>query len=110
MAPELLYFKRGANPSYTVAADMWSLGAICVRLLTGGPAFDLRELVEYYCHEGAFVPEDALASKETSQDGRDFIRKLMARVPLDRLSAHEATKHNWITSNPRPPPGASRPV
>ena len=100
MAPELHF--HGNKASYTVAADMWSLGAVCVRLMTGKPAFNPLELAEYYLQNQAFVPDDALANNGTGQDGRDFIREIMALVPQDRLSAQEAAKHRWITSPLQP--------
>ncbi len=97
MAPEVHFRGNGDKASYTVAADMWSLGALCVRLITGKPAFSPLELAGYYLQNQAFVPEDALTSKGIGQDGRDFIREIMAPVPQDRLSAQEAAKHRWIT-------------
>lgn len=113
MAPEVRFFKRrhkDDKAAYTVAADMWALGELCVRLITGNPAFDLRELVEYYHYQQAFVPDDALVSLGVSEDARDFIRAVMAPDPQDRLSADEATKHRWITLNHRPTPPVYGPV
>ena len=110
MAPELRLCGEGDKASYTVAADMWSLGALCVRLLTSKPAFNPRELAEYYLQNQAFGPENALASNGMSQDGRDFIREIMARVPQNRLSAQEATKHRWITLTHRPSIGITEPT
>ncbi len=97
MAPEIHFRGRGDKASYTVAADMWSLGALCVRMMTGKPAFDPAELFGYYRQGQAFVPEHALKSNGTSQDGRNFIREIMGPVPQLRLSAQEAAKHPWTT-------------
>ncbi len=105
MAPEVRLFRprnKGDKASYTVAADIWSLGAICVRLITAGPAFDLRGLLEYYDHGETFGPDDALASHGTSQEGRIFIQTIMARDPKLRPLAQEAIKHAWMTLNKRP--------
>jgi calcium/calmodulin-dependent protein kinase I len=113
MAPEVRFFKRrhkDDKAAYTVAADMWALGELCVRLITGNAAFDLRELVEYYHYQQAFVPDDVLASHGISQDGRDFIRAIMAPDPQHRLSAEDAAKHRWITLNHRPSPAMYGPV
>ena len=110
MAPELHFHGNGDKASYTVAADMWSLGAVCVRLMTGKPAFSPLELAEYYLQNEAFVPENALASNGTGQDGRDFVREIMSLVPQDRLSAQEAAKHRWITSPLQPSQHLNGPI
>lgn len=108
MAPEVRLFSprhKDDKASYTVAADMWSLGAICVRLMTSHPAFDLRALFEYYEYSKAFAPEDALARDGASQDGREFVREIMARDPKHRLSAQKAMEHRWLVLGRRPSPG-----
>ncbi len=97
MAPEVHFHGKGGQTSYTVAADMWSLGALCVRLMTGKPAFHPLELAKFYLQDRAFVPEHELMKNGISQDGCDFIREIMALVPQDRLSAQEAAKHRWVT-------------
>lgn len=105
MAPEVRLFRprnKGGKASYTVAADIWSLGAICVRLITASPAFDLRGLLEYYDTGELFSPEEALASHGTSQEGRAFIQAVMARDPKLRPLAQEAIEHAWMTLSKRP--------
>lgn len=105
MAPEVRLFRprnKGDKASYTVAADIWSLGAICVRLITASPAFDLRGLLEYYDRGEPFGPEDALASQGTSQEGRVFIQAVMARDPKLRPLAQEAIGHAWMMQDKRP--------
>jgi calcium/calmodulin-dependent protein kinase I len=99
MAPEVSPGEPGSQKAkYTRAADMWALGAICVRLMTGGPAFHPKGLHDYYHYNGPFTPDKALSKSGTSPDGCDFIRKLMARTPSQRLTAEEAAAHNWINS------------
>ncbi len=115
MAPEVRFFTprhEGDKASYTVAADMWSLGAICVRLITAKPAFDLRGLLGYFDHGARFDPEDALAGDGTTQEGRDFVRAIMDRDPKLRPLAHEAIEHAWMALSWRRSPGApnSEPV
>jgi serine/threonine protein kinase len=102
MVPKVRLFRprhKGDKASYTVAADMWGLGAICVRLITANPAFgpfDVRGLLEYYDHGARFDPEDALAGDGTTQEGRDFVRAIMGRDPKLRPLAHEAIEHAWM--------------
>lgn len=62
MAPEVYFAPRerdGEKVSYTRAADMWALGAICVRLMTRKPVFYIDDLVDYYKREGPFTADDA---------------------------------------------------
>ncbi|RYP79593.1 hypothetical protein DL769_002903 [Monosporascus sp. CRB-8-3] len=109
MAPEVRLFeprRKGEKASYTVAADMWSLGSICAHLITGALAFHLTALFRYYQDQGPFTPEEDLASKSESQDCRDFIRALMAKDPKLRPSAKQAAKHRWIKLNQLTSPGA----
>jgi serine/threonine protein kinase len=98
---------KGEKASYTVAADMWSLGAICVRLITANPAFDLKGLVEYFYGGERFDPEHALASDGATQEGRDFVSAIMDRDPKHRPQAHEAIKHAWMAPSWRLSPGVS---
>jgi serine/threonine protein kinase len=118
MAPEVRLFRprhKGDKASYTVTADMWSLGAICVRLITSNPAFDpfdVRGLLEYFDHGARFDPEDALAGNGTTQEGRDFVRAVMDRDPKHRPPAHEAIQHAWMAPSWQLSPGVpnSEPV
>jgi p21-activated kinase 1 len=88
-----------SKTSYTVKADMWSLGSICVRLITGDSAFHDTELFRYYHDQGPFTPDGKLATKGASQGCRDFVQAVMARDPEHRLSAEQASKHGWFTLN-----------
>ncbi|KAH6635546.1 kinase-like domain-containing protein, partial [Chaetomium sp. MPI-SDFR-AT-0129] len=100
MAPEVRFFRSTLTmqkAQYTRAADMWAIGAICVHLLTGNPAFHVTDLVDYYHRQGLFTPDDALSSHGTSGDGRAFVQELMARDPKLRLTAEQAVKYHWIT-------------
>ena len=111
MAPEVRLFTprhKGEKASYTVAADMWSLGAICVCLITGSPAFDLRGLFEYFDRGAEFTPENTLSSNETTKEGRDFIRAIMDRDPKRRPSAQKAMEHPWMAPSWRLSPGVPK--
>lgn len=100
MAPEVRLFKprvKGAKASYTVKADIWSLGAVCAHLITGDTPFHLVDLAQYHQNQGPFTPDEELSSCGASEDCRAFIQALMARDPNHRPSAEEAAKHDWIT-------------
>ena len=82
---------------YTIAIDIWSLGEITFRTLTGNQPFPIRRLGPYVKGNTAF-PIEVLQSHGISNDGCDFIRSLMAPLPKDRLTAKDALSHAWIES------------
>ncbi|KAI0392355.1 kinase-like domain-containing protein [Xylariaceae sp. FL0594] len=107
MAPEVylpMLNNNGDKIPYTVAADMWGLGAICVRLITAKAAFGVEELIGYFKYRQRFSPEDALAADGASPECCEFIRAIMDRDPKRRPHAHEAVKHAWMAPSRRLPP------
>lgn len=101
LAPEVVFLKKGADQSkaYTRAVDIWSLGEIAHRLLTGTTPFGLLELYSYYTDQSEF-PEEALQSRNITGDGRDFVQDLMAADSGARPTAATAFQHRWIRSCP----------
>ena len=85
--------------SYNEKCDLWSCGVILYVLLSGYPPFDGQ------CHEeilekikrGTFSYEGSVW-ETVSNEAKDLINSLIC--PSDRrLSAAEALRHPWITSN-----------
>ena len=83
-----------AEDEYTVAVDIWSLGEIAFRALTGKQPFP-RSLGVYVKGASPF-PVAVLQAHGVSKQGCDFLRSLMAPMPKDRLTAQEALSHVWI--------------
>ena len=79
---------------YTVAVDIWSLGEIAFRALTGKQPFP-RSLGAYVKGASPF-PVDVLQARGVSKQGCNFLKSLMAPMPKDRLTAEEALSHVWI--------------
>jgi serine/threonine protein kinase len=79
---------------YTVAVDIWSLGEIVFRALTGERPFP-RSLGAYIKRNSPF-PVDVLLACGVSQEGCNFLKCLMAPMPEDRLTAKDALSHIWI--------------
>ena len=102
LAPEVLVqiYLSDDNDSeigeeYTAAVDMWSLGEIAFRALTRKQAFSIKSLATYI--EGTWsFPLDVLHAHGVSSEGCDFLKRLMAPIPKDRLTAKEALGHKWI--------------
>ncbi|KAM7213475.1 kinase-like domain containing protein [Rhypophila decipiens] len=97
-APEIFGLGSGADlGSYTSAVDMWSLGAVVHKILTGNPPFQgLSEVFKYISGQAGFPMAD-LQKWGISENGQDFVSKLMAESPKDRLTAAGAAQHPWMT-------------
>ncbi|RSL58998.1 hypothetical protein CEP54_007470 [Fusarium duplospermum] len=87
-------------PGYSLAVDMWALGAITFRIVTGRVPFPSpvgRKLSRYVAHGGSFPPDELLSS-----ECRAFIVSVMSRSPRDRPSAATALRDPWILHKSAP--------
>jgi calcium/calmodulin-dependent protein kinase I len=71
---------------YTVAVDIWSLGEISFRALTGEQPFPIGSLRKYVRGASPF-PIEMLQTHNVSEEGCNFLISLMAPMPEDRLTA-----------------------
>jgi len=125
-APELLF---GAK-SYGPAADMWSVGCIFGELMLRAPLFagktemdqlgmifgalgvpnqkdwpDVATLPAYVSFEREELPMNFLSLfMAASQDAKDLLMKLLTVSPLQRLTATQALRHSYFSSQPPPTP------
>ena len=93
MAPEVLQ-----RLPYTAACDMWSLGVVTFILLSGRRPFhsrDRAEKIERILHTEPNY--DHPAWSHVSAEGVDFVQRLLAKRPAERMTAVEAMSHDWIT-------------
>jgi len=89
VAPEVLF------QSYTVQADMWSVGIIAYMLLTGTPAFhgpdrDILRKIK------AGRPHYSSRFGKLSSQAQAFVQELLVADPSSRLTAAQALEHPWI--------------
>ncbi|OAL46570.1 kinase-like protein [Pyrenochaeta sp. DS3sAY3a] len=102
----------GELREYTVAVDIWSLGEIVFRALVNKPPFPTG--LASYIKGTASFPDHILRSHDITDNGRDFVRKLLLPMPTDRLSAEDALEHPWVESqksaSPRPSGELERPL
>ena len=91
IAPEVL------SNNYDEKCDIWSIGVILFILLVGFPPFNgaNEEQILRKVKEGTFSMQDEEWA-DISEDGKDFVKKLMTFDPRKRLSAREALDHKWI--------------
>lgn len=91
MAPEVIELK-----GISTAADIWSLGATIIELVTGRPPYydmDNGMAVMYrIVDEGMEIPE------RCSPELVDFLKQCFRKDPKDRPSAEELFEHGWVKS------------
>lgn len=91
---------------YTVAVDLWALGAIMFRLLTNEDIFaDPRQLAKYVIAKQPF-PAEAASKLGANDTCIVFLKEVMGRSPNDRPSASRALEHAWLSdmNEPMEPP------
>jgi len=93
MAPEMIISTLTGS---AYALDMWSLGCMAYYMLTNRvPVVDLRDLHRYGSGAAHCVGGD-YSRVVVTRHAKEFVSKLLARDPNDRLSADEALSHEWI--------------
>ncbi len=102
VAPEIIALTTsdGKNGGYDSKVDMWSLGVILYILICGFPPFnaeDDRQLFKLVKHAHYEFVEPYW--DDASDDVMDLISKLLVVDPAKRLSAEEALKHPWLSSD-----------
>ena len=91
-APEVINRKP-----YDQKVDMWSIGVTTYLLLCGDTPFNGKNRQQLFrrisCDEPTFA-DDKWGN--ISDEGVDFVRKLLTKDPAKRLSATEALSHRWL--------------
>jgi serine/threonine protein kinase len=87
--------------SYTIAADMWSLGVLTISLLTGSDIANLspEALVTLYGSQDDSYTKQRL--EDISARTLKFVQKLLVLNPEARMTADQALDHSWYTKPPR---------
>lgn len=101
MAPETMGKPFRGNPkdANLFSADMWCLGETISCALTGQGTFsDNGHLLRYQSTNLGF-PDETLKRCGASALAIDFIRSLMHKEPLQRLTATQALDHPWFDVN-----------
>ncbi|XKL66402.1 hypothetical protein PGB90_009822 [Kerria lacca] len=92
-APEIV--EREPVGFYT---DMWAVGVLAYVLLSGLSPFSGENDVETLKNVKACdwnFDENAFAN--ISEEGKDFIRRLLVKNKEKRMTAHECLLHSWLT-------------
>eukprot|EP00569_Conticribra_weissflogii_P006495 CAMPEP_0171332994 /NCGR_PEP_ID=MMETSP0878-20121228/3740_1 /TAXON_ID=67004 /ORGANISM="Thalassiosira weissflogii, Strain CCMP1336" /LENGTH=688 /DNA_ID=CAMNT_0011833867 /DNA_START=114 /DNA_END=2180 /DNA_ORIENTATION=- len=92
VAPEVINRKP-----YDQQVDMWSIGVTTYLLLCGETPFNGKNRQQLFrrisCDEPTF-PDDKWG--HISDEGVDFVRKLLTKDPAKRLTAQGALHHRWL--------------
>ena len=78
-----------------MAVDIWSLGEIVFRALTGQQPFPIRSLRTYVRGASSF-PIATLRAHGVSEEGSNFLSSLMAPSPENRSTVTDALSHVWV--------------
>ncbi|CAH0057300.1 unnamed protein product [Clonostachys solani] len=98
MPPELLGYNGNGKKADQYAVDMWCLGQCVFRLFTGTPVFTNPHHLFQYSYGYESFPGLPLHKHDASESLIDYIKKLVAVDPSERLSSAKALNHPWITS------------
>lgn len=99
MAPELFYYIQELETEtaeYTNAVDLWSLGCIIYRIVTGAVPFPSLLSLRNYCRDPSKVP---LNIPPTMQEAGKFIQGLLMIHPAERPVASAALESNWLLTS-----------
>uniref|UniRef100_A0A914KID4 Uncharacterized protein n=1 Tax=Meloidogyne incognita TaxID=6306 RepID=A0A914KID4_MELIC len=93
VSPEVV---AGTEP-VTLAADMWSVGALTYVLLFGQSPFlgDNDEETLQNVLKGEFQFDDT--NQQISSNAREFVKKLLVRDPHGRIDVQQALTQDWLS-------------
>ncbi|KAF8538499.1 kinase-like domain-containing protein, partial [Trichophaea hybrida] len=95
MAPEVYIVDDHEHSQYTNAVDIWSLGCVVHKILTGQTPFNTADYWRYVNGLMEF-PVQYLEKERISEPGVGFIKCLMERGAGSRPSAEQARKGVWL--------------
>jgi calcium/calmodulin-dependent protein kinase I len=111
MAPEMLGYVDEIEDSRgnEQAADVWALGEMVFRMLTGGPTFT-KGLpgLGAYCKGREGLPLQRIEDRGIGLEVCYFVSRLMSPIPSDRLTVEEAFGLEWMSIYDRPVFGQSQ--
>ena len=77
------------------AADIWSLGILCLEMAHGKPPHRDSALRSMF-NVGVGIPPKLDAPDSWSDDFKDFLGKMLVINPEERATANDLLRHPWI--------------
>jgi len=100
VAPEVINRKP-----YDQKVDMWSIGVTTYLLLCGDTPFNGKNRQQLFrrisCDEPPYADDKW---GHISDEGIDFVQKLLMKDPVKRLSSAQALSHRWLMKGRKEPP------
>lgn len=91
--------------------DLWAIGVITYFLLCGYTPFDrdtnLEEMQAILVADFSYTPTEYWSS--VSSAAKDFINRCLTIDPVERITAHQALSHEWITGEGGDASGGRKP-
>ena len=86
------------NIPYDQKADLWSIGIITYLLLSGVLPFDDENDNKAIARKTVFEKTPFYPSlwNHISNEGKDFVDKLLQKEPEDRMKIQEIFEHPWM--------------
>lgn len=95
-APEMFYAKFSQTQYDGYKADTWSVGIVAFILLSGTfPFFSGSGATEQETFK-SILETPLSVPKEVSQEGADFLKRILHKDPQKRLSLSDALDHPWM--------------
>uniref|UniRef100_A0A0N4ZLK5 Aurora kinase n=1 Tax=Parastrongyloides trichosuri TaxID=131310 RepID=A0A0N4ZLK5_PARTI len=78
---------------YDHNVDNWSVGVLCYEFLHGKPPFESTETKTTY---KLIVSVEYTFGPDISPGAKDLIKKLLVKIPKNRLQLNDVIKHPWV--------------
>jgi len=93
LSPEMI-----EGQTYDKTVDLWSLGILSYEFLVGRPPFETPSQGETCLR---IKKVDLRFPSFVSDEAKEFIRRLLRKNPLERMTLEEAKAHPWLINNAR---------
>jgi serine/threonine protein kinase len=95
--------RQATGQRYDHAVDIWSLGGVLFYALTGKPPFPARNGASHseLLHQIMTKPLDIspLLEAGVTEEGINFLRRMLDRQPKSRATVESLQKHLWISGS-----------